>query len=155
MWVREWMCSVQDNISGWVDTWACVWVTLKNPRWIVETDATIFICCQPICHQAGKSMRTRKQWRKRWFLEQIMSSGPFSCLCQTMLHNVIRKRKHLSYYSYHSLGTSSIHTLLFPWYPQTVTMASYTPAFKYMKPKIRSGWEEPLTNNFLGALIAF
>lgn len=26
------MCSVQDNTSGWVDTWACVWVTLKKPQ---------------------------------------------------------------------------------------------------------------------------
>lgn len=84
-----------------------------------------------------------------------MSSGPFSCLCQTILHNVIRKRKHPSYYSYHSLRTSSIRTLLYPQYTQTVTMASYTPAFKYMQPKIRSSWEEHLANNFLGALIAF
>lgn len=31
----------RDNMSGWVDTWACVWVTLKNPRWIVEADVII------------------------------------------------------------------------------------------------------------------
>lgn len=36
----------------------------KKCRWIVETDAVIFICCQPICHQAGKSMTTRKQQKR-------------------------------------------------------------------------------------------
>lgn len=118
----------RDNMSGWVDTWACMWVTLKYPRWIVETDAIIFICCQPICHQSGKSMRTRKQQRKRWFLERIMSSGRFFCLCQAALYNVLRKKTHQSYYSYHSLRSSCILTLLYPQSPQTVTMASYAPS---------------------------
>lgn len=127
------MFCAKKNTSGWVDTWAWVWVTLKKMQMDSRNRRCNFYLLPTNLPPGRKKHDNQKATKKRWFLKIIMSSGPFPWQCGTIFYSALRKRKHQSYSSYHSLRASII-TSLYPW--------------MHMKPKLRYSWEKQLVNNF-------